>query len=75
MALAWTFLQVLLLLWRGPHCPTKSWFGWAGGWRIRKAGMAPAVAVKAETLERPLSGGGAAGNEKSSGDGNLKETV
>ena len=37
--------------------------------------MAPAVAVKAETLERPLSGGGAAGNEKSSGDGNLKETV
>ena len=49
MALAWTFLQVLLLLWRGPHCPGKTWFGWVGGWAVRKPRAAPApVAEKKE---------------------------
>ncbi|KAJ3806569.1 MFS superfamily [Lentinula aff. lateritia] len=37
LALAWTVLQVFLLLARGPHCPPSKWIGYEGGWRIRKA--------------------------------------
>ncbi|KAJ3926969.1 MAG: MFS superfamily [Lentinula lateritia] len=36
LALAWTVLQVVLLLARGPHCPPSKWIGYGGGWSIRK---------------------------------------
>ncbi|GAA5917654.1 hypothetical protein JCM6882_003423 [Rhodosporidiobolus microsporus] len=30
------FMLFILCL-RGPHCPTKQWIGWAGGWELRKS--------------------------------------
>ena len=82
MALAWTFLQVVLLLWRGPHCPRTSWFGWAGGWTVRKSRMAPAAAAApvAAKVDTPAAATGPEANEptkneKSSSDRDPKETV
>ncbi|TFY51898.1 hypothetical protein EVJ58_g10320 [Rhodofomes roseus] len=42
MALAWTGLQGLILLFRGPHCPKTTWIGpWTGGFKLRKPRAAP----------------------------------
>ncbi|KAK4335179.1 major facilitator superfamily protein [Rhodotorula toruloides] len=32
-----TGFMLLVLFLRGPHCPVKQWFGWTGGWELRKA--------------------------------------
>lgn len=33
---AWQGFQLVILFLRGPHCPRKHWFGYAGGWAARK---------------------------------------
>ncbi|KAK0191570.1 MFS superfamily [Armillaria mellea] len=36
LSLGWTGLGFLLLLIRGPHCERKTWFGYEGGFNVRK---------------------------------------
>ncbi len=36
LSLGWTGLGFLLLLIRGPHCERKTWFGYEGGFGVRK---------------------------------------
>ncbi|KAF5388759.1 hypothetical protein D9757_005578 [Collybiopsis confluens] len=36
LALAWTFIQLILLLVRGPHSPSKARIGHSGGWKMWK---------------------------------------
>lgn len=33
---AWQGFQLAVLFLRGPHCPRKYWFGYAGGWAAGK---------------------------------------
>ena len=35
--LAWTGFTLVVLLARGPHVPRYTWFGWKGGWELRKS--------------------------------------
>ncbi|BGP32455.1 hypothetical protein JCM10296v2_004236 [Rhodotorula toruloides] len=37
LCLGLTGFMLLVLFLRGPHCPVKQWFGWTGGWELRKA--------------------------------------
>jgi hypothetical protein len=69
VALGWTAIQVIILLLRGPHLPTDRWFGWAGGWAVRKA-QPPAVPVTGGDKALPEASADAsdAGNDE-------KETV
>jgi len=41
LALAWTGLQVLIQLVRGPHTPHRIWFGYQGGWAFWKIPSPP----------------------------------
>ncbi|KAF8592081.1 MFS general substrate transporter [Ramaria rubella] len=36
LSLAWMGMQLGILLIRGPHSPRKTWFGWQGGWSLRR---------------------------------------
>ncbi|KAI0747488.1 MFS general substrate transporter [Fomes fomentarius] len=35
--LAWTGWTLFILFLRGPHCPRYTWFGWQGGFELRKS--------------------------------------
>ncbi|CAK5283706.1 unnamed protein product [Mycena citricolor] len=36
LALSFSVWQIIVLLARGPHCERYTWFGWQGGWQMRK---------------------------------------
>ncbi|KAH9948293.1 major facilitator superfamily domain-containing protein [Amylocystis lapponica] len=40
LSLAWTGFMLFLLLLRGPHVPRHTWFGYAGGYEVRKKVLA-----------------------------------
>ncbi|BGP08452.1 hypothetical protein JCM10049v2_004299 [Rhodotorula toruloides] len=50
LCLGLTGFMLLVLFLRGPHCPVKQWFGWTGGWELRKA------AYERKQAERRTSG-------------------
>ncbi|GAA5839222.1 hypothetical protein JCM11251_006011 [Rhodosporidiobolus azoricus] len=37
LCLALLGFMLFILFLRGPHCPTKQWVGWTGGWELRKS--------------------------------------
>ncbi|KAF9047971.1 major facilitator superfamily domain-containing protein [Rhodocollybia butyracea] len=53
LSLAWTGLQVLSLLTRGPHTPHHVWFGYEGGWAFWKSPPTPA-AKEESTAQDPV---------------------
>ncbi|KAM0756556.1 MFS general substrate transporter [Meredithblackwellia eburnea MCA 4105] len=43
---------MLILVSRGPHLPSNRWFGWAGGWELRKSFADRNLKLEAEKAER-----------------------
>ena len=37
LSVAWTGFSLVVLLVRGPNCSRFTWFGYEGGWKVRKA--------------------------------------
>ncbi|KAL6300671.1 major facilitator superfamily domain-containing protein [Sparassis latifolia] len=59
LSLGWTGLMLVVMLLRGPHVPRHTWFGYAGGFEVRKR----MLARRAEEEE----GAGADGEEREKG--------
>jgi hypothetical protein len=36
LSVAWTGFTLVVLLLRGPHCSRHTWFGYEGGWGMKK---------------------------------------
>ena len=40
LSVAWTGFTLVVMLIRGPHCSRYTWFGYEGGWGMRKRSAA-----------------------------------
>ncbi|TBU43678.1 major facilitator superfamily domain-containing protein [Dichomitus squalens] len=61
--LAWTGFTFFILFLRGPHCPRYTWFGWQGGFELRKSHVlarqqAEREAAAAATTEKQSAAAG-----------------
>lgn len=66
LSLAWTGLQLLILVVRGPHCKQYTWFGYEGGTAWRKESHIPVIE---ESIESKKENEGNKLGEKDSSDG------
>ena len=41
LSVGWQVLCLIVMSLRGPHCRRYTWFGYEGGWSIRKVKVAP----------------------------------
>lgn len=41
LSVAWTGFTLVIMLIRGPHCSRYTWFGYEGGWNMRKTSSVP----------------------------------
>ena len=41
LSVAWTGFSLIVMLVRGPHCSRYMWFGYEGGWNMRKRPAPP----------------------------------
>lgn len=48
LSVAWSGFTLLVMLVRGPHCSRHTWFGYEGGFRLRKAAPVVPETVKLE---------------------------
>ena len=65
LSLAWTGLQLLILVVRGPHCKQYTWFGYEGGTAWRKESHIPVIEESIESKKE--NEGNRLGEKDSSG--------
>ena len=70
--LAWTGFTLVVLLARGPHVPRYTWFGWKGGWELRKSRVLARQVAERDAASAAEEDGDP-GNTVARGDG--KEAV
>ncbi len=56
--LAWTGFTLFVLLMRGPHCPRYTWFGWKGGFELRKSRVVAAEQAERDAAAEKQGGAG-----------------
>lgn len=56
--LAWTVFSLIVLLARGPHVPRYTWFGWSGGWELRKSRVVARQQAERDAAAKDLESAG-----------------